>query len=389
MPTFRMGRLSEAESRVDRLASALGRFELQPSYQRQSDVWGEEKRQLFIDSLLNGYDVPKLYFHRLPRAKTPAPVFAIVDGKQRLEAIRAFLKNEFALSQDFVDVEAESESHASIAGGKTYTELTQEHPALAGRLMERSLDVVVIETPDVEIIEELFSRLNEAVPLNAPEKRNAFGGAMPPIIRRLVRSHPFFVDRLPIENTRYRQYDLVTKFLFLTEKNDFAATKKRALDDFVRNYRDDSGGAKKKAEAERLAKRTTGVLDRMAGTFEPQDELLTSVGLVTVYYMAFLFATTDAGLRANLTHDQLVAFDHVRRQNRLLLRKEQAAIASGKPPKTKLSIRRDLAIFDRLMQSPNDGQALEYRFRILKSFLEHKQFRDALPTGLKRRMGED
>src|SRR5882762_8317117 len=113
MPSFRMGRLSEAESRVDRLASALGRFELQPSYQRQSDVWGEEKRQLFIDSLLNGYDVPKLYFHRLPRAKTPAPVFAIVDGKQRLEAIRAFLKNEFALSQDFVDVEAESESHAS------------------------------------------------------------------------------------------------------------------------------------------------------------------------------------------------------------------------------------------------------------------------------------
>src|SRR4051812_48807902 len=202
MPAFRMGRLSEAESRVDRLAAALGRFELQPSYQRQSDVWSEEKRQLFIDSLLNGYDVPKLYFHRLRRAKTPAPLFAIVDGKQRLEAIRAFVKNEFSLSQDFVDVEADGDVNASIAGGKSFTELTQQHPALAGRLMERSLDIVVIETPDVEIIEELFSRLNEAVPLNAPEKRNAFGGAMPPIIRKLVRSHPFFVDRLPIENTR-------------------------------------------------------------------------------------------------------------------------------------------------------------------------------------------
>jgi hypothetical protein len=389
MPTFRMSRLPEAESRVDRLASALSRFELQPSYQRQSDVWGEEKRQLFIDSLLNGYDVPKLYFHRLPRAKTPAPVFAIVDGKQRLEAIRAFLKNEFALSQDFVDVEGESETTASLAGGKTFTELTQQHPALAGRLMDRGLDVVVIETPDLEIIEELFSRLNEAVPLNAPEKRNAFGGAMPPIIRRLVRSHSFFVDRLPIENTRYRQYDLVTKFLFLTEKNGFAATKKRALDDFVRSYRDDSGGAKKKTEADHLAKRTSAVLDAMSSTFESQDELLTSVGLVTVYYMAFLFATTDQALRTKLTHDQLVAFDHVRRQNRLLLRKEQAAIASGHSPKRGLSIRRDLAIFDRLMQSPNDGQALEYRFRILRAFLERKQFRDALPAGLKHRMGEE
>src|SRR6185369_12625434 len=205
--------------------------------------------------------------------------------------------------------------------GKTYTELTQEHPALAGRLMERSLDVVVIETPDVEIIEELFSRLNEAVPLNAPEKRNAFGGAMPPIIRRLVRTHSFFRDRLPIENTRYRQFDLATKFLYLTDKDDFTATKKRALDDFVRSYRNGSGVQKKRA-AEQLAKRTIAVLNHMSAVFEPQDELLTSVGLVTVYYMAFLIATKDVALRERLTHEQLGAFDHLRRQNRLLLRKE-------------------------------------------------------------------
>ena len=389
MPAFRMARLSDAESRVDRLAAALSRFELQPSYQRQSDVWSEEKRQLFIDSLINGYDVPKLYFHRLPRKATPAPVFAIVDGKQRLEAIRAFLKNQFALSNDFVDVENEDDLTSGAAGGKTYTELTEEHPALAGRLTERSLDIVVIETPDVEIIEELFSRLNEAVPLNAPEKRNAFGGAMPPIIRRLVRQHKFFVDRLPIENTRYRQYDLATKFLFLTEQNSFASTKKKALDDFVRNYRSDSNAAKKKADAERLAKRTQSILDGMAETFEPQDELLTSVGLVTVYFMAFLLAARDAALARRLTHERLVAFDHLRRQNRLLLRKEQAAIASGRPLTGRSSIRRDLAIFDRLMQSPNDGQALEYRFRILRAFLDEKQFRDSLPTGLKHRMGEE
>jgi len=384
MPSFRMDRLSESDSRVDRLAAALDRFELKPSYQRQSDVWGEEKRQLFIDSLLNGYDVPKLYFHRLPTAQTPGPVFAIVDGKQRLEAIKAFLSNVFPLSQDFVDVEAKTVNDASIAGGRTFTELTQKYPALAGRLMERTLDVVVIETSDLEIIEELFSRLNEAVPLNAPEKRNAFGGALPPIIRRLVTTHEFFLDRLPIENTRYRQYDLVTKFLFLAEKNDFAATKKRALDDFVREYR----AANQKTKAQRLARRVTIILDAMANIFESQDELLTSVGLVTVYYLAFLFSTQDRALRDELTHSQLVAFDHVRRQNRLLLRKEQAAIARGEPPKG-LSIRRDLAIFDRLMQSPNDGQALEYRYRILRAFLGHKQFRAALPATLKQRIGDD
>jgi hypothetical protein len=287
-------------------------------------------------------------------------------------------------------VESESSALASLAGGRTFKELTQAHPALAGRLMERNLDIVVIETSDIETIEELFSRLNEAVPLNAPEKRNAFGGAMPPIIRRLVQAHSFFTDRLPIENTRYRQYDLVTKFLFLTEKGEFAATKKRALDDFVKSYRGDTAAAikRKKIQADGVSRRTSAVLDLMAEIFESQDELLTSVGLVTVYFMAFFFAASDAGLRAKLTHEHLVAFDYARRQNRLVLRKQQAAIASGKQFKSG-SVRQDLAIFDRLMQSPNDAQALEYRFRILRSFLENKRFRDALPAGLKRRMGEE
>ena len=312
-----------------------------------------------------------------------------MDGKQRLEAIRWFVNDKFALSQDFLDEDVTDDTCASEARGKTFTELTQQHPALAGRLMDRTLHIEVIETDDIEIIEELFSRLNEAVPLNAPEKRNAFGGAMPPIIRRLVQSHRFFRECLPIENTRYRQYDLVTKFLFLTDKKDFVATKKQALDEFVRLYRydkNDLGNMKRKAS--QLAKRASTVLDAMAATFRDQDQLLTSIGLITVYYMTFLLSESDPLLESRLEHARLVEFDHVRRQNRLMLRKEQAAIASGKASAAQSSIRRDLAIFDRLMQSPNDGQALEYRFRILKAFLEEKQFRDALPAGLKQRVGE-
>src|SRR5581483_2006055 len=184
MRAFRMRRLSPSESRVDRLVEAMERFDLQPDYQRQSDIWSEEKRQLFVDSLINGYDVPKLYFHRLPASGPKGQTYAIVDGKQRLEAIQAFVKDEFSLSDDFTD--ALSDDGADAAAGLNYRQLTREYPAIATRLTQAVLDIVVIETSDEEIIEELFSRLNEAVPLNAPEKRNALRGAMPPIIRRLV-----------------------------------------------------------------------------------------------------------------------------------------------------------------------------------------------------------
>lgn len=383
--TFRMEKLPSSEARIDRLSEAMDRFELAPSYQRQSDVWGEDKRQLFIDSLINGYDVPKLYFHRLEGKAPPSPLFAIVDGKQRLEAIEAFVKSEFALSDDFVD--SEDQEEADLAAGHTFAQLTAAFPAISGRLMRRTLDIVVVETDDLEVIEELFSRLNEAVPLNAPEKRNAFGGPMPPVIRSLVREHEFFTDRLPIENTRYKQYDLVTKFLYLEAKGGFPSTKKRDLDAFVREFRDRPDKQKALGEAKELGGGVDKVLDAMSEVFESQDELLASVGLVTVYYIAFLLARKNKVLKSKLTRDRLLEFDELRRHNRSLLRRQQAAVAKGEPINTKSAIRQDLAIFDRLMQSPNDSQALEYRLRILRAFLENRKFRDALPTGLKQRLG--
>ena len=65
-------------------------------------------------------------------------------------------------------------------------------------------------------------------------------------------------------------------------EDEFAATKKRALDDFVRSYRyrrRDASATKRRAS--RLAKRVKDVLDAMAATFEDQDQLLTSIGLIT------------------------------------------------------------------------------------------------------------
>jgi len=37
------------------------RILLDPEYQRLSDIWTMDKRQLLIDTILNEFDVPKLY----------------------------------------------------------------------------------------------------------------------------------------------------------------------------------------------------------------------------------------------------------------------------------------------------------------------------------------
>lgn len=68
-----------------------------PPYQRESGIWSREKQQLFLDSLFNNYDVPKLYFHDL-RGKHPKFKYAVIDGKQRLHAMWDFLDDKVRLA---------------------------------------------------------------------------------------------------------------------------------------------------------------------------------------------------------------------------------------------------------------------------------------------------
>ena len=49
-------------SAILRLNSEKDEINISPEYQREGGVWTKEKKQLLIDSILNDYDIPKLYF---------------------------------------------------------------------------------------------------------------------------------------------------------------------------------------------------------------------------------------------------------------------------------------------------------------------------------------
>src|SRR3990167_5115312 len=80
--------------------SANNQLDLDPSYQRRS-VWSPKDRRHFLDTIFRGYPSPSIFLHKqIIDGKT---IYSVVDGKQRLETILKFTRNEIAIDKKYGD----------------------------------------------------------------------------------------------------------------------------------------------------------------------------------------------------------------------------------------------------------------------------------------------
>jgi hypothetical protein len=323
------------------------RIQVDPEYQRSGEIWSVDKRRLLIDTVLNGFDMPKIYLHKFSKPKVVKGVaydYAIIDGRQRLETMWSFIDGRLPLATDFSYL-----ADPSIdAQGMSYQVLALKYPDLKTDFDNFPLNVILIETDEVELIEEMFSRLNEAVPLSAAEKRNARPGPVPKGTRELAK-HVFFVKKLPFDNKRYRHFDLAVKFLFNEERGAVSDTKKAYLDKFTEDY----GGSPRarRLDALPLARATVSA---MAAVFNEQDSLLKSVGMVMLYFHLFRIARDEDWLD-RITRRKLLQFEKKRVENRALAEDDIT------------NANYELLEFDRFAQSPNDAIALRFRLKVFLS----------------------
>jgi hypothetical protein len=343
-------------STILRLYSEKEVINTSPDYQRKGDVWTLEKKQLLLDSVLNEYDIPKLYLHLLSpeqRKEDGAQYdYAIIDGRQRLETIWAFIDGSVKLATDF-EYFADKNVQAS---GLTYSDLGSGYPKLKIRFDSFILPIIIVETEDLDLIEDMFSRLNEAVPLNAAEKRNAIGGAMADVIRR-VANHCFFKRHVKFADSRYQHREVAAKLLYLEYSLDthskITDTKKPYLDEMVRIYKDDSS-----RDAKLLESLTVEVLDAMSRIFEENDYLLRTQSPVTVYYLLVKEAMRSDAL-GRVTRSKLSDF----------IDKIQSNRQQAEQDITKANF--DYLEYDRMsQQGTNDAASIKERLRILREYLE-------------------
>ncbi|MCW4029453.1 MAG: DUF262 domain-containing protein [Candidatus Bathyarchaeota archaeon] len=338
-------------------------IEFTPTYQRNSDVWDKEKRQLFIDSILNHFDIPKIYFHdisaqhrKLPNGKELK--YAIIDGKQRMETILQFMADSFPLADDFVYYEEPKIKPL----GLTYSEIAKKYPEIKTRFDCYTLPIIIVETDDTELIDEMFSRLNEAVALSSAEKRNALGGPIPKFINELA-GHPFFTSKVNFSNKRYQHKETAAKLLFLEDtiyyQRRIIDTKRAFLDAFVKEYKRRQVRAQQKIVAKDpkiLLDAVRDRLDRLDKVFLNKDPLLSQQGIVIIYYL--LMRKADKCHNSEIiTRDKLENFNLLVFNNKIVAEHEISEADF------------DYLEFDRLsMQGSNDANSIKERLRIISSF---------------------
>jgi hypothetical protein len=328
--------------------SRKNEVDFSPPYQRKGNVWSENAKAFLVDTIINDYDIPKIYLADFSFGPNPLNQkkkrYAVIDGKQRLEAVIDFIGNKFPLKKDFV---YEQEPFLEL-GGLYYKDLKQGYPEVADRFDQYNLDVMSVITDEEAKINDLFIRLNSSKPLTAPEFRNAMKGLVPKLIARIAKSE-FLRQKVRFSTKRGEDKAVAAKLLLLEFRGKIVDTKKNQIDRLV-----DEGVLAESPGFEDAASRVEAVLKVMSSVFVNKDPLLSSQGPVTVYYQVCKAYGDRAGLR-----EALVKFNEMREQNKVV-------VASGHAGNQALSN------FDMMARNTNDSSSIRLRTEIMLGHLKAK-----------------
>lgn len=136
-----------------------GDYGVNRRYQRKL-VWTVEEKERLIDSVLHKYPLPQFLIAAADASSDFR--FEVIDGMQRLNAIVAFIENEFSLGGRYFDLETLASTKKLRDEGK----LIQKIPILD---RSQSVDIAnyeiaqsVYQTADKSNIEEVFRRINSS-----------------------------------------------------------------------------------------------------------------------------------------------------------------------------------------------------------------------------------
>jgi len=186
---------------------------------QRGEVWGLDRKQKLIDSMLRGYNINTIFLRQLSDGK-----YECLDGQQRLKTtLKEFLNNKFPINPKF-----SPEFNRKVF----YQQLPE---ALKAKIKSYIIYAIIFYTTDDEETCKIFLRLQEGLPLNSAEKLNAMIGCLRNEILALT-CHPF-IKNLGIKNQRFTHRYILAQLYLIVLRNQITDAKFRQLQEIYSTYR--------------------------------------------------------------------------------------------------------------------------------------------------------
>lgn len=304
-----------------------------PDYQRP-EAWTTKQRQLLVDSILRGYDIPKMYWRKVQR--DDGIEYEVIDGQQRLLTIWSFKEGKFALAKDADPVDEEP------IANKKCEELNMETHSVFDTY---AIDVVIVENDDEDEIKEMFLRLQNGTTLKAQEKRNAMPGEMRDFVKNLA-THKF-LENCAFSNSRFTFDHVIAQLVRLELEGGPANIQNSHLNRMYTKY-------KKFEDSNKVERKIRRVLDYLCRVFPKKTPELERHSVMTLYCLAsaLLEKFVHEGTEPKL-YEWFIAFEKDRREQDKLEEDERDIQLSeyknltGHSTDAEHSIRGRLEIFER------------------------------------------
>ncbi|MEG6551628.1 DUF262 domain-containing protein [Desulfocurvibacter africanus] len=188
-----------------------GTIRLAPGFQRK-DVWDETRRSRLIESLMLRIPLPMFYV-----ASTEEGIWDVVDGLQRLTAIKDFILGPKQDGEGFKLVNLEF--WGDRLGNKTFKEICSDssQARIVNYIMESEMRFTVINPGTPEAVKRnIFKRINTGgMPLTMQEIRHAlYQGHATRLLSQLVSS-AFFLEAIngKLDDSRMAARETILRFL--------------------------------------------------------------------------------------------------------------------------------------------------------------------------------
>jgi hypothetical protein len=206
-------RLTPAEPDIRTIVERInnGDIDLQPDFQRQ-EVWPKKKQRRLIDTVLRGWSIPPIHL-----VATDESTLEVLDGQQRLAALRDFVNNRFTID-GFITPE---DQRIEMLHRKFYRQLD---PPVRRKIDHYAIRCFYITDYRPEEPSELFYRLNQPTMLTAGEQRNALFGPARQQLKELVGRFDDLGnnrDTIGFSNLRLAYDDVLARLLYFLEAENF------------------------------------------------------------------------------------------------------------------------------------------------------------------------